>query len=89
MLFRSALLLNAVDGLVSEMLAVAAALADLLGQNKNLGEALYGLAELFLGANTSDKGSEGLHELARYFAKDDLPEARMPLPTVLSPNSKV
>ena len=70
-------------------LAVAAALADLLGQNKNLGEALYGLAELFLGANTSDKGSEGLHELARYFAQDDLPEARMPLPTVLSPNSKV
>ena len=72
------LLLGAVDGLVAEMLTGAAALTDLLGHNDNLGQALFNLTELFLGTRVaSENASEGVNELARYFAKDDLPEARI------------
>ncbi len=71
------LLLGAVDGLVAEMLTGAAALADLLGHNDNLGQALYHLTDLFLGNSPNESASEGLNELAQYFRKDYLPEARI------------
>jgi hypothetical protein len=71
------LLFTAIDALVAEMLNGAAALADLLGQNPDLGHALMNLVELFLGSEVRAEGTgEGINELARYFAKDDLPEAR-------------
>jgi hypothetical protein len=73
-----ALLLTAVDMLVAEMLNGAAALADLLGHNPDLGHALLNLVELFLGTpvNVAEGGGRGINELARFFAKDELPEAR-------------
>jgi hypothetical protein len=73
-----ALLLNAIDVLVSEILAGAAALADLLGQNPDLGHALMNLVELFLGdeVHVGEGGGQGINELARFFARDELPYAR-------------
>ncbi len=73
-----ALLLTAVDTLVAEMLNGAAALADLLGHNRDLGHALLNLVELFLGTivNVAEGAGRGINELARSFAKDELPEAR-------------
>jgi hypothetical protein len=72
------LLLNAIDVLVSEMLTGAAALADLLGQNPDLGHALMNLVELFLGVevHVGEGGGQGINELTRFFAKDELPNAR-------------
>ncbi len=72
------LLLSTIDGLVAEMLNGSAALADLLGHNPDLGHALLNLVELFLGAtvNVAEGSGHGINDLARYFAKDDLPEAR-------------
>jgi hypothetical protein len=73
-----ALLLTAVDTLVAEMLNGSAALADLLGHNRDLGHALMNLVELFLGTivNTAEGAGHGINDLARSFAKDELPEAR-------------
>ena len=73
-----ALLLTAIDTLVAEMLNGAAALADLLGHNRDLGHALLNLVELFLGTivNVAEGMGRGINELARSFAKDELPEAR-------------
>jgi len=73
-----ALLLTAIDTLVAEMLNGAAALADLLGHNPDLGHALLNLVELFLGTevHVADGGGRGINELARFFAKDELAEAR-------------
>ena len=73
-----ALLLTSIDTLVAEMLNGAAALADLLGHNPDLGHALLNLVELFLGTvvNVAEGGGRGINELARSFAKDELPEAR-------------
>ncbi|HXJ01206.1 MAG TPA: hypothetical protein VNH44_08275 [Micropepsaceae bacterium] len=73
-----ALLLTAIDTLVAEMLNGAAALADLLGHNPDLGHALLNLVELFLGTvvNVGEGGGRGINDLARSFAKDELPEAR-------------
>jgi hypothetical protein len=73
-----ALLLTVIDSIVAEMLNGAAALADLLGQNPDLGHALMNLVELFLGAtvNVAEGAGGGINELARFFAKDDLPESR-------------
>jgi hypothetical protein len=73
-----ALLLTSIDTLVAEMLNGAAALADLLGHNPDLGHALLNLAELFLGTtvNVAQGAGRGINELARSFAKDELPEAR-------------
>ncbi|HYM18589.1 MAG TPA: hypothetical protein VEU06_08505 [Micropepsaceae bacterium] len=72
-----ALLFAAIDALVAEMLNGAAALADLLGHNPDLGHALMNLVELFLGTEVHSEGAgQGINELARYFAKDDLPEGR-------------
>src|SRR6266567_3001107 len=72
------LLLNAIDVLVAEMLTGAAALADLLGQNPDLGHALMNLVELFLGdeVHVGEGGGQGINELARFFVKDELPYAR-------------
>ncbi|HEY4264689.1 MAG TPA: hypothetical protein VGM72_05180 [Micropepsaceae bacterium] len=73
-----ALLLTAIDTLVAEMLNGAAALADLLGHNPDLGHALMNLVELFLGTlvNAAEGAGHGINDLARSFAKDELPEAR-------------
>jgi hypothetical protein len=70
--------LTAIDTLVAEMLNGAAALADLLGHNPDLGHALLNLVDLFLGAtvNVGEGPGRGINELARSFAKDELPEAR-------------
>jgi hypothetical protein len=72
------LLLTSIDTLVAEMLNGAAALADLLGQNPDLGHALLNLVELFLGTivNVATGSGQGINQLARFFAKDELPEAR-------------
>src|ERR1051326_8848813 len=74
-----ALLLSAIDTVIAEMLNGAAALADLLGHSTDLGHALLKLVDLFLGqAATLEEGaSQGVNELARYYAKDELPESRM------------
>src|SRR6185295_11435684 len=71
-------LLHAIDTLVAEMLNGSAALADLLGHNPDLGHAILNLVELFLGSEVhiAEGGGRGINELARYFAKDELPEAR-------------
>ena len=73
-----ALLLNGIDVIVAEMLTGAAALADLLGANPDLGHALANLVELFLGTevHVAEGGGRGINELARFFAKDELPESR-------------
>ena len=72
------LLLTAIDSLVAEMLNGAAALADLLGHNPDLGHALLNLVELFLGTevHAAEGTAHGINDLARSFAKDDLQEAR-------------
>jgi hypothetical protein len=72
------LLLTVIDSLVAEMLNGTAALADLLGQNPDLGHALMNLVELFLGitVNVAEGAGGGINELARFFAKDDLQESR-------------
>ena len=74
-----ALLLSAIDTLIAEMLNGAAALADLLGHSADLGHALLKLVDLFLGqpVTMEEGGSQGVNDLARYFAKDELPESRM------------
>ena len=54
-----ALLLTAVDSLIAEMLNGSAALADLLGQNPDLGHALMNLVELFLGSEVRVTEGEG------------------------------
>jgi hypothetical protein len=73
-----ALLLNGIDVLVAEMLTGAAALADLLGANPDLGHALTNLVELFLGSEVhiAEGGGSGINELSRFFARDELPESR-------------
>jgi hypothetical protein len=73
-----ALLLTCIDGAVAEMLNGSAALADLLGHNPDLGHALLNLVELFLGTEVhlAEGAGGGINDLARYFARDDLPEAR-------------
>lgn len=73
-----ALLLNSIDSLVAEMLNGSAALVDLLGHNPDLGHALLNLVELFLGTevHVAEGAGRGINELARFFAKDELPEAR-------------
>jgi hypothetical protein len=74
-----ALLLSVIDTLIAEMLNGAAALADLLGHNADLGHALLKLVDLFLGQSIPVEAgaSQGANELASLFAKDELPESRM------------
>jgi hypothetical protein len=77
------LLLSCIDGMVAEMLNGSAALADLLGHNPDLGHALLNLIELFLGTEVhlAEGAGGGINELARFFAKDDLPESRTAIAT--------
>jgi len=72
------LLLQSVDGLISEILNGSAALHELIGDSKNLGEALMNLVQLFLGKEPLDNTAsrEGLIRLTQCFAQDDLPDAR-------------
>jgi len=72
------LLLTSIDSLIAEMLNGAAALADLLGHNPDLGHALLNLVELFLGTevHAADVTCQSINDLARSFAKDELQEAR-------------
>jgi hypothetical protein len=71
------LLMGAIDTLVAEILNGAAALHELIGETENLGAALLVLVELFLGQSPEDpEKREGMAMLARYFARDDLPDAR-------------
>jgi hypothetical protein len=70
-----ALLLAAIDSLVSEILATPAALADLLGPNPDLGHALLNLAALFLGGDSAER-SPAANVLAGFFKRDMLREAR-------------
>jgi hypothetical protein len=74
-----ALLLSGIDTLIAEMLNGAAALGDLLGHSADLGHALIKLVDLFLGQPVSleEGASQGVNDLARYFAQDELPESRM------------
>jgi hypothetical protein len=69
------LLVGSIDMLIAEMLSTAAALADLLGPNADLGHALLSLTALFLGAESNDRSPAG-NRLAEFFARDMLTEAR-------------
>lgn len=73
-----ALLLGAIDSLVSELLNGSAALVDLLGHNPDLGHALINLVELFMGTtvHAAEGAGRGINELARSFAADELPASR-------------
>jgi hypothetical protein len=71
------LLLASIDTLIGEVLAGSAALQDLIGVKENLGQALMGLVQLFLGQGQVDAGERaGLSALTQHFAADDLPDAR-------------
>jgi hypothetical protein len=67
--------LTAIDAMVAEMLANAAALAELLGPNPDLGHALLSLCALFLGADSEGR-SPAANRLAGFFQRDVLTEAR-------------
>jgi hypothetical protein len=70
-----ALLVGAIDALVSEMVAMPAALGDLLGTHPDLGHTLLNLVDLFLG-NESSERTPAANMLAGYFKRDMLSEAR-------------
>ncbi|MDE2133016.1 MAG: hypothetical protein KGJ49_00270 [Alphaproteobacteria bacterium] len=70
------LLLTAIDTIIAEILSGSAALRELIGDSDNLGAALMGLVQLFLGKVPEGGERKGLALLTRRFAKDDLPEAR-------------
>jgi hypothetical protein len=78
-----ALLLACIDGMIAEMLNGQAALGVLLGQNPDLGHALLNLVDLFLGAQVqlAEGAGGGINDLARFFVKDELPEARNAIAT--------
>ena len=72
-----ALLLDAVDNIVAEILGGSAALHELLGERENLGQALIVLVHLFLGILSEQEAkSEVLSLLAEAFIDDGLPAAR-------------
>jgi hypothetical protein len=77
-----ALLVGAIDALIAETLSTAAALAELLGDNADLGHALLSLTALFLGAESDTRSPAG-HRLAAFFARDMLTEARAAVATRL------
>jgi hypothetical protein len=70
-----ALLLGAIDALVSEMVATPAALGDLLGPQPDLGHTLLDLVALFLG-NESGGRPPAANALASHFKRDMLSDAR-------------
>jgi hypothetical protein len=67
--------LTAIDEMVAEMLTNAAALAELLGPNPDLGHALLSLCALFLGADSEGR-SPAANRLAGFFQSDMLTRAR-------------
>lgn len=69
--------LKTIDSLVGEMLEGNAALADLLGEQADLGAALLKMADLFLGRIAED-GEErpGVRALCREFSRGNLVNAR-------------
>ena len=69
------LLLASIDIIIAETLGGSAALQDLIGTKENLGAALMGLVELFLGQEPAEGGKDGLVSLTQRFAKDELPES--------------
>jgi len=70
--------LPAIDQFISEILTGKAGLADLLGEQEDLGASLLILADLFLGRlkDTNGKLPAGLIKLNAHFAKDQLPGCR-------------
>jgi hypothetical protein len=72
------LALETIDAFVAEMMQGSAALADLLGEQHDLGSALKLMADLFLGKLGKDvKVSAGVHALNAEFARGKLPESRI------------
>ncbi|HWA04789.1 MAG TPA: hypothetical protein VG819_14810 [Rhizomicrobium sp.] len=70
-------LLNAIDSILAELLRGSAALQELIGRRNSFGEELGCLVELFLGSEMPvGPQKSGIAVLSRYFANDDLPEAR-------------
>lgn len=71
------LLLSAVDGIAAEILNGSAALQELIGPHRNLGDALTTLIHIFLGeAREGAPARDGIAVLTKHFAADDLPNAR-------------
>ena len=69
--------LGVIDALIADMLEGGAALADLLGEQADLGTALLKLADLFLGRLSPAEGDPpGVIALAREFAAGNLLNAR-------------
>jgi hypothetical protein len=70
--------LDAIDDFVSEIVSGKASLADLIGNQTDLGASLILLIDLFMGkvANTDIAGHKGLKVLASCFGKDQLPHSR-------------
>lgn len=70
--------LASVDDFVSEIVSGKSALADLIGEQPDLGASLLLLIELFLGKtdNPDIAGNKGLKRLASWFGKDQLQHSR-------------
>ncbi len=73
-----ALLFAAIDGLLAELLSSPGAVIELLGPQRDLGNALLTLTALFLGSGvqSADFTTQAVKTLARHFEHDELPEAR-------------
>ncbi len=71
--------LATIDSLIAEMLSGNAALGDLLGDQKDLGNALLVITDLFLGkVDVSDKSiAQGVRTLSQLFAEGHLLESRI------------
>jgi len=71
------LCLSTIDAFVAEMLEGRAALGDLLGRQRNTGDALVLLVDLFRGSmNQEGECGRGVLLLAAEFARNKLPNAR-------------
>jgi hypothetical protein len=70
------LFMSAVDAIAAEIVSGSAALQEMIGESKNLGQALIVLVELFLGL-LDDEQRTGLTALGDQFAADELPLARI------------
>jgi hypothetical protein len=71
------LLVSSIDAYIAEVLGGAAALHELIGQSKCLGDALMALVDLFLGSAPAECDPDApLAALSHNFALDGLPESR-------------
>lgn len=70
--------LASIDDFVSEIVAGKSSLADLIGEQPDLGASLLLLIELFLGKTNNPEiaANKGLKRLAACFGKDQLPHSR-------------